>query len=276
VRVQREEGQSEAGECVMSQDIREWAAENGHQISDRGRIPAAIKAAYEADHPEPDVDDEEPMLIVPSAPPTETPEPPQDPGPPPVRAEERKPQPPPRDRLAALKRKPAKPAGKPHPRVSVENVLSTGWGMLAFGLARNPNAVPIGRVMAIQSETVGVMGDQAVKGTVIDRILQPIARAGERGEVVAAVLGPPAIVGLVTAKPELYPICEPVLKMLLSSFAYHSIDAHKKIESRLAKMDEAAGGVNVDEWMSVIFAEFDFPVKHSPDEDAAVRRAQGD
>lgn len=30
--------------------IREWARENGHNVNDRGRISAEIKAAYEAAH----------------------------------------------------------------------------------------------------------------------------------------------------------------------------------------------------------------------------------
>ncbi len=30
--------------------IREWARENGHQVSDRGRIPTAVTEAYEAAH----------------------------------------------------------------------------------------------------------------------------------------------------------------------------------------------------------------------------------
>jgi hypothetical protein len=30
--------------------IREWARKNGHQVSDRGRIPAGVVEAYEAAH----------------------------------------------------------------------------------------------------------------------------------------------------------------------------------------------------------------------------------
>ncbi|MGY1639647.1 Lsr2 family protein [Geodermatophilus sp. SYSU D00703] len=30
--------------------IREWARKNGHQVSDRGRIPASVVEAYEAAH----------------------------------------------------------------------------------------------------------------------------------------------------------------------------------------------------------------------------------
>ena len=31
-------------------EIREWARKNGHQVNERGRIPAPIRAAYDAAH----------------------------------------------------------------------------------------------------------------------------------------------------------------------------------------------------------------------------------
>lgn len=34
----------------QTQAIREWARKNGHAVSDRGRIPAAVVEAYEAAH----------------------------------------------------------------------------------------------------------------------------------------------------------------------------------------------------------------------------------
>jgi hypothetical protein len=37
----------------QTQAIREWARKNGHEISDRGRIPASIIAAFEADAGQP-------------------------------------------------------------------------------------------------------------------------------------------------------------------------------------------------------------------------------
>lgn len=33
-----------------ARDIREWAVANGHEVSDKGRIPAPIREAYEAAH----------------------------------------------------------------------------------------------------------------------------------------------------------------------------------------------------------------------------------
>jgi hypothetical protein len=41
-------GRRGVGKRVGMPDIREWARANGHEISDRGRIPVAVVEAYEA------------------------------------------------------------------------------------------------------------------------------------------------------------------------------------------------------------------------------------
>ena len=42
-------GRSGGGDNKVAQ-IREWARSNGHQVSERGRISATVKAAYDAAH----------------------------------------------------------------------------------------------------------------------------------------------------------------------------------------------------------------------------------
>ena len=39
-----------AGDKQRVQDIREWARANGHKVSDRGRLSAAVIEAYDAAH----------------------------------------------------------------------------------------------------------------------------------------------------------------------------------------------------------------------------------
>jgi hypothetical protein len=39
-----------SGEASLTAQIREWALANGYRVSDRGRIAADIRAAYEAAH----------------------------------------------------------------------------------------------------------------------------------------------------------------------------------------------------------------------------------
>ena len=43
----RRSGSSSSGDATA---IREWARENGHEVSERGRISADVRAAYEAAH----------------------------------------------------------------------------------------------------------------------------------------------------------------------------------------------------------------------------------
>ncbi|MFF3313731.1 Lsr2 family protein [Streptomyces sp. NPDC002952] len=33
-----------------AEEVRSWARENGHQVSDRGRVPASVREAYERAH----------------------------------------------------------------------------------------------------------------------------------------------------------------------------------------------------------------------------------
>ncbi|WP_018685074.1 histone-like nucleoid-structuring protein Lsr2 [Actinokineospora enzanensis] len=46
--------QSEARSKEQTKAIREWARRNGHDISERGRIPSAVVEAFETAHAEPE------------------------------------------------------------------------------------------------------------------------------------------------------------------------------------------------------------------------------
>ena len=48
VRATRSGGRRTAAKRAATPDVREWARANGHDISDRGRIPVAVIEAYEA------------------------------------------------------------------------------------------------------------------------------------------------------------------------------------------------------------------------------------
>ncbi|WNB85299.1 Lsr2 family protein [Cellulomonas sp. ATA003] len=43
-------GRRSSGSSSDATAIREWARENGHEVSERGRISADVRAAYEAAH----------------------------------------------------------------------------------------------------------------------------------------------------------------------------------------------------------------------------------
>jgi hypothetical protein len=43
-------GGASSGGGTSAKEIREWARENGHDVPERGRIPAEVRSAYESAH----------------------------------------------------------------------------------------------------------------------------------------------------------------------------------------------------------------------------------
>ena len=116
---------------------------------------------------------------------------------------------------------PAKP-GRPKnttPRVSVEKIIGTVWG-IAAQVVGNVN-LPMARTLALQAPVAGMVLEDTVKNTAIDRALQPLARLGDGGEVAFALLGPPLLVGAMTSDripPPARMAMRPILRQALRSW----------------------------------------------------------
>jgi len=241
------------------QDIREWARANGWDIADKGRLAEPVKAAYAAATSEPPA----------------PPEPAEPPAAEPVTGTvvpERKPDAPRRESWLARQRK--KQADRPRPghkRVSIENVLSTGWAFGAMALARSPQAIPVARIMDMQAPVAGIIGEELLKGTVVDRLLQPLARGGRKAEIGVALAGPPLLVGIMTAQPRLFPVLRPMLKMTMMSWMEVSEPAMKTVEKRAAQWAEKFGDVDLDAMIDLLWQDMPVP---SPQEEENIRKAR--
>lgn len=95
-----------------------------------------------------------------------------------------------RDRVKGHQRK-RRPKRK-HPRIPVDSLISSAWAALG-GLAGNIDP-PLGRCLVMQAPVSGLILEDLVKDTAVDRVLQPIARAEEKAEKALALFAPPAIV----------------------------------------------------------------------------------
>jgi len=189
---------------ASSTDIRIWAHEHGYELGARGRIPAQTRAAYEAAHadegvtdvPVPDAGETPPFLAAPedgsSASGTDHTS---------SASEERSGgtgagETPPktgRRRFRDRIKPPPAPEGKSHEkRRSLERWADRAW-RVAARFAGAP-ATPTGRVMNMQAPVAGMLIDDMVKGTVIDRIAQPVARFAESSGDVWGLVGPPVLV----------------------------------------------------------------------------------
>lgn len=220
-------------------DIREWARARGMSVGERGRLPRDITDAYSAEH-----DDQEapPAEVVDGEPVSET-------APVEPRAAER----PPKRKDPWWRRI---TSGKPRRRASLETLGTLGYSVAAH-LARTNGMVPLSRVLEFQAPVAGVVVDTALKGSIVDKLLQPVARAGERGEALAAMVGVPLLVGAITANPRRAPMLVPVLRVALIHWATVAAPAMKTLEQRQKRLQDALGDFDPDELIAAIFAPED-------------------
>ena len=277
------------------QDIRAWARENGWDVGTKGRLAQEIHDAYAQQangQPQVSGDGEDDGPVIPlslDAPPPAAPgaaggpaAPPQPPGAgaAPTLNGERPPKPPPgqRRRKLADRVKRARDNGpRPgHKRVSIENLVSSGWAMGAMALARSPRALPVARVLDMQAPVAGIIVEDMAKGTLVDKLLQPLARGGEKAEKAFALAGPPLLVGLMNANPQLFPVLKPMLKMSLMSWMQIAGPAMAKVQKRQEQFSEEFAGIDLDAIIDGLWVGIPDAGPLSPDEEDAIRRARGD
>ena len=159
--------------------------------------------------------------------------------------------------------------------MSIENIVSGGWGLAALALMRSPDSVPVGRVLQMQAPVAGILVEDVAKGTIVDKILQPFARTGEDGERALALAGPPLLVAIMTRQPELYPVLRPVLKVAMMSWLEVAEPAMKKAQKRAEKLTEQYGDIDLDAMLDAIWEPVPAAGPLSEAEEAAIRRAKG-
>jgi hypothetical protein len=79
-------------------------------------------------------------------------------------------------------------AGPVKNRTSLSEFASDTWRDLAMITAPLP---PLSRVLGIQAPYAGVVFDEAVKGTPVDALLQPVARYSQSIRALNGLIGPP-------------------------------------------------------------------------------------
>lgn len=193
-------------------EVRARLRAEGIEVPDRGRISADHRAEYERllamDHdPAEDLADAPATAagLPPEAPPAEAPEAPREVVP-------RRPKSKParglaeRVRAAGGGRSRGKAAGgkartRPprtaHPRVSVAGLIGWAWG--AGARAAAPVSGYLSQCLAMQAPVAGLVLEDQVRGTVVDRALQPLARGQARLEGAAALFVLPMAVAALEA-----------------------------------------------------------------------------
>lgn len=127
------------------------------------------------------------------------------------------------------------PGGRAKRRASLEPIATFVWGLGIRAMAGN-GYVGTARAMTIESLIVGNLADDNLKGTIVDKALQPVARAAEQGTAFAAVIILPGAVHMIERNPAMAPAMAPVIEMcideMLPELAKAIVRAKKKEEQR--------------------------------------------
>jgi hypothetical protein len=140
-------------------------------------------------------------------------------------------------------------------RVPLGRGLQQLIGALGLGLAMSGRDPGVGMALQFEAPIAGDKLDAAIQGTVVDRVVQPLARAGEAAKDLGSVLALPFLVGLIERRPELYPVLrEPVLRPLVTDMALQLAEAGQRAEERLRKAQKASGtAVDSDALLAMLF-----------------------
>jgi hypothetical protein len=175
----------------------------------------------------------------------------------------------------------AGPKGKAKPkkaRVPVAEFIESAWRVCASFAKPIP---PTARVLKFQAPVAGMLLEDMVKGTVVDTMLQPLARMAGQGEAMFALIGPPMLTTAITLNPAAGPFILPVLRQSLMSLC--KVAGPRMAEAMAAESaSESQYGGMVDDMLVMLFAQPRTPAEDTAEaqaealaeEEAAIRRAQ--
>ena len=253
-------------------DIREWARQQGIDIGDRGRIPGDVRARFEAEAAPvtTGTDDGEDLVAMPDGDFTAPPdpamtgpaangsrsrpsagEPPDAEETPPTPGAKRKPW----DRLRVPKDGKPRGGGK---RVSLETWAARAWKGLAY--VAGAGHTPTSRVLNMQAPVAGIVVDGMIRDTLPDKFLQPLARMGEGGKDVVALVGLPLLVFATERKPQLYAVTRPLMAEAATEWVLIAGPAMRKAKARAAAVARALAEFELDE--SAVDGMFDRPAEN--------------
>lgn len=156
-----------------------------------------------------------------------------------------------------------------HKRVSTSTLLEHGWSAMGALVGSFSQVVeqegqqykvqpllPVARVMDMQAPVAGEIFDDVIKGTVVDKLVQPLARISDKGEDAFALLGPPMIATAICMQPTLYPVLRPAMAAALKSWVVTAGPRVKKAKERQEKLVAELGedyGASIEEMLDFIF-----------------------
>jgi hypothetical protein len=104
----------------------------------------------------------------------------------------------------------------------------------------------------MEAPVAGMILDEKIRGTLVDKVLQPLARTEDSGKSVAALVAPPLLVLALEKRPDQ---ADKIFPLLRKSLIWHAEIAGPKIEQRMEREREIEEkyGQDIDAMIMAIF-----------------------
>lgn len=151
-----------------------------------------------------------------------------------------------------------KPKGKQPPRISLEKFTTRAYSTLGRMVA--PISQPMSNCLQAQAAMAGVIFEDTAQGTILDRLLQPAARAEDKLDKMFALVAPPLIVLGIEQSASLPPQQAMVRQAFLMPLLRESLRIGLEVSESYADQmrarieSEARYDAEVDELIKLIFA----------------------
>lgn len=90
------------------------------------------------------------------------------------------------------------------PREPLDEFVGWAYGGVGSMIVRaGSDMTPVGKVMEMQAPSIGIMADEAIKGTPADKIIQVFVRQGKAFKEIGETVALPAMTGMIVKKPAL-------------------------------------------------------------------------
>ena len=130
---------------------------------------------------------------------------------------------------------------KPRPRggkrISAAEYIGDGWA--ALGARMMVADAPVGRVLMFQAPVAGDVLDDALAGTVLDRVAQPILKKWEQTSEAGALVMVPLTVAMIERRPEMRPVLVPILRSTMMPMLVAMAKGARRAKKRQAEQVEA-------------------------------------
>lgn len=231
---------------------RKWAVAEGMEVPSRGKLPQRIIDQYLIEHPEDEtaVDPESAVLDRAADDTVVDAEIVDDP----YQGSNEKPPVPPKTAGRKWFGKKEKPAATRKRRVSLADTLETTWEVAALGIG-NTVSPSVARLMGIQAPVAGELLEDRIRGTLVDRVLQPFARMHDGAKGWYTLIAPPLLVMAIERTEG--DVQQKLIGALRKALVDFAIIAKPKMEKRIereAKAAEAMGDIDIDAMLQFIFS----------------------